>query len=186
MLLSLGCTPDRFLIRHSNEAPIDGFIMQNIDSVDVRIDQSIIISSGGVIAVRKIPLTEQNFDMTIELLEGTGADFYFKTAIDKFKEHPNLMLNLNTSSTELFENNNLITKVDSIKLIQKTKGRLHIRNTGNRFLITYNCDTVKYGTTKVENSEFLIIKPHESSKLKLGNISIEEEDYIDYFLPEKK
>jgi hypothetical protein len=186
MFAVVSCAPDKFILRKMTDYLVEGYILKNVDSVEVKLDNTMELSSGSMVALRTFGITETHFDMTTELLEGEGAEFYFRTAIDKFDVHPALKFKLSSSGCNFYENNNLLGIIDSIKFDPKNNGRLHIRNNGNKYLVTYNCDTLKYGSTSIENSEFLIIKPLPGSKIRIKTFDVFVEDGLEEFNVDKK
>lgn len=166
-----GCHPDRFSLNKSNENKIEGFIMSpNLERVEITADNEFVLYEGGMVSLRTLGLTQLFADFTVTLINGEGLTFYFRTVQNGFPEQPFIKFDYTTNGCSVSENGRLLVTVDSIKARIKETSRINIINDGKLINITVDCDTVFYGSTELNATEFVLIKPYEQSRALLSGI----------------
>ena len=170
--------PDPYLFILNEEiqdvTPIYGKIMSHLSSVEVTGINEIEVYPGGRFALASAMMTHLNADFTVEIMEGEGLRFAFRSASHNYDIHPKVVFDYTTSGCTVKENNTILTTVDSIKADLNKRFRVKIDNNGSFFNITVDCDTVYKGHTSIPMSEYVVVETLESSAARLSGINFEE------------
>lgn len=166
-----GCHPDRFSLNRSDENRIEGFIMSpDFEKVEITADNEFVLYEDAMVSLRTLGLTQLLADFTVVLINGEGLTFYFRTVQNGFPEQPYIKFDYTTKGCSVSENGKLLVTVDSIKAKIKEPARVNIMNDGKLINITVDCDTVFYGRTDLNATEFVIVKSYEQSRALLSGI----------------
>lgn len=163
ILILLSCSPDRFYLNQnlSYEEEIAAIKIGNIDSVEKIAKNSFALYSGGFVDLycQEIPVTQLQADFTVDIKEGEGLNFYFRTIADHFEKQQNINFEYSTNGCKVTEVGKLVVFVDTIKAQQNKQARIKIENYGNLYNIIIDCDTVYYGKTSLPATQHILIKP---------------------------
>lgn len=166
-----GCHPDRFSLNKRDDNRIEGFIMSpDFEKVEITADNELVLYEGAFISLRTLGLTQIFADFTVTLMNGEGLTFYFRTVQNGFPNQPFIKFDYTTQGCSVNENDKLIISVDSIKAKIKVPSKIRIINDGKLVTITVDCDTVYYGKTQLNATEYVLIKPYEQSRALLSGI----------------
>lgn len=131
------------------------------------------ILPGGSVAMCVGSLTQLHADFTVEIFEGDGLNFAFRTGRYQFENHPKIIFEYTTSGCIIKENETILAKVDSIKARLNEKFRVQIDNNGSLYNIVVDCDTVYKGRTDIPASEFVVVQSLYSSSAQLSGIEFD-------------
>lgn len=171
VILITGCYPDRFSLNKRDDNRIEGFIMTpDFDKVEITADNEFTLYEGSMVSLRTVGLTQLAADFTVNLINGEGLSFYFRTVQHDFPRQPFIKFDYTTNGCSVYENERLLVSVDSVKARHKEPSRIIISNDGKLINITVDCDTVFYGRTELNATEFVLIKSNEESRALLSGI----------------
>jgi hypothetical protein len=171
------CKPDMFYLNENkfDKEAITGFKVCPLDSVEVLAGNAFIMYSGSLVDMccNEIPITQFRADFTANIVRGTGLRFSFRTIIDSYETHPNISFDYTLDGCNVYENNKLLVRVDSIKAVLNQPTRILIENYGKLYNIVVDCDTVFYGSTNLPATQHMILKTLENSDIRLSGIDFE-------------
>ena len=156
-------SPDEFVLDKRTNSPIECRILSTIDSVEQINDSEVLISNGGICAMKREDLTQSHFMCNINVSAGSGIRFYFRSDPIKYRQDGGIVYEFNERGSFVFENGGHVQTVDSIRLQRNFPIQLQFKQDGSKYLILADCDTVYQGTTTVAATEFIIIKPISSN-----------------------
>lgn len=163
ILILASCTPDRFYLNQNlpYEEEIAAIKIGNMDSVEKIAKNSFALYSGGFVDLycQEEPVTQLQADFTVDIKDGEGLDFYFRTIADHFENHKHINFQFSTNGCKVTEAGKLIVSVDSIKAQLNKLTRIKIENYGSLYNITVDCDTVYYGKSDLHATQHVLIKP---------------------------
>jgi hypothetical protein len=163
ILILLSCSPDRFYLNQNlpYEEEIAAIKIGYIDSVEKIAKNAFALYSGGFVDLycQEIPVTQLQADFTVDIKDGEGIDFFFRTIADHFDKHSNINFQYSTNGCKVTEAGRLIVMVDSIKAQLNKPARIKIENYGSLYNITVDCDTVYFGKSNLHATQHILIKP---------------------------
>jgi hypothetical protein len=173
LLLITSCITEKFVLNRSASNAIEGKIIGNIDSVNISHENAFSLLGNGQVALKVPELTQFTGDFTVELERGEGLQFIFRTLADKFNQRPRIIFDYKLNGCKVMQNDSLITVVDSINANSTEAKLIKIENYAGSFKITVDCDTVFYGKTNLECTEYIIIKSLNNSKAFISGINFD-------------
>ncbi len=151
--------PDKFVLDKRTNTPIECRILSATDSVSQINDSEILISDGGICAMKRDDLTQSHFLCNINVSSGKGIRFYFRSDPTKYLQDGGIVYEFNERGSFIFENGGHVQSIDSVRLQRNYPILLQLKQDGSKYLILADCDTVYQGTTKITATEYVIIKP---------------------------
>jgi len=165
---------ENYTLNRTDLFPLYGFILSKPYSVETtNYTNEIIIHDKGITALKKNELTIYIFDASVRIKEGTGIRFYLRSAYINYTDEPVIHFDFTNTGTKVYEYNNLIANVDSIKLDYNNPSRIRIKQDAKYYEILIDCDTLYKGTSVKPGTEYIIMQTLNSEALVSG-ISIEE------------
>lgn len=170
----VGTATDEFLINCWYKNQLLGKIYGSTDSVLIY-ETGVFIPNGRMISLCLDGNTTYDADFSIKVPFGNGVRFFFRSARKEFDKHQGLKFEFTHFGCNLFENNKLIVRVDSIKLQPETPYRIFLQNEGNLVHVIIGIDTVWQGITSLPLSECVYLEPIN------GAVEIEDVYFYDLF-----
>ena len=165
---------ETYLLNRTDIYPLEGYIISKPYTVEkTKYTDEVIIHDNGITAIKKNELTIYSFDATVKIKEGTGIRFYLRSTYTNFKNNPVIHFDYTNTGTKVYEYNNLLAVVDSIKLDYSNPSRIRIKQDAKYYEILVDCDTLYKGLSGKPGTEYIIMQTLNSEALVSG-ISIEE------------
>ncbi|GEM_PF-6272854 len=165
--------PDTFMLDEISASPIEAFILSDFHLVEKTYDNEFIIHRGGACSIKKIQLTTNNASFTVTLNSGNGLKIMTRTDNKKYQEEQGIALEWTKSGSTVYENDNIMAKVDSVKAIENFPVKISFINEGGYYLLLADCDTIYKGRTQLPESEFYIFEAMDAD-VKVSGISFEQ------------
>jgi hypothetical protein len=170
-LLYYSCAPpDAFLLNRKEPVQILGLIMSDLESVEQVRDNALYLFPNAMVALKSEDITQLATDFTVELREGNGIRFAFRTISDNFEKQNKIIFDYTLNGCIVKENDILITKVDSIKAVFNEQKLIRVLNEGKTYSITVDCDTVVKARTSLLTTEYFIIQSLGNTEAVLSGI----------------
>ncbi len=169
-----GCHPDMFILNINRDYQIEGLNMSTLNSLEVVRDNGLLLHPGGLISLRSPLVTQVNADFTVELLKGEGLRFSFRTVSNDYPNRPAIKFDYTGKKCTVWENDKVISEVDTVKANYQGPSRIRIQNDGPLMNIMVDCDTVYYGKTDLPCTEYVIIEAMESADAIIYGIDFSE------------
>lgn len=168
-LINMGCgilpKPDQFQLYKTSSAPIDGFIMSDINTVKLTKDNELLFLPNAMVSLKRANITHSLFSVLASLNSGNGLRFYFRTNKNKYSTEPGLVFEFTKNGSVVYDNGVKVAETDTVKVIPGKTAKLIVLSDADYFQITVECDTVYKGRTKLVSSEFVIIESINSNAL---------------------
>lgn len=178
LLLIISCNPTEFFLNIRSELIIAGENLSTIESLEVNGDKQLILHPGAKISLRVPLVSLMTAEFTVDVQEGEGLKFYFRTVVNDFEKRGRIEFDYTTSGSKVLENGRIIGIADSVAAKQNQPKKIIIKNDGPVFYILADCDTVMSGRTKLNCTEFIIIETRPNTRAKLYGINFAETENI--------
>lgn len=164
--------PDEYSLNESTRQSetIAGLNISNIDSVEYKADNSLLLHSGATIALATYLNTNFTGDFTVNVQKGSGLKFSFRTTSNNFKDSQGITFNYTTAGSWLEENGNVIAKFDMVRAIVGEAERIQITNTGKQYIVQVGCNIIYKGTTDTPATEYILASTFSGSRVLLTGI----------------
>lgn len=167
-----GSATDEFSINCWYKNQLLGKIYGSSDSVSV-FETGIFIPNGRIISLCLDGKTTYDADFSIKVPDGDGVRFFFRSARKEFDKFQGFKFEFTPFGCNLFENDKLIVKVDSIKLQHEIPYRIFLQNEGYLVHVVIGIDTVWQGITSLPLSECIYLEPIN------GSVQVEDVYFYD-------
>lgn len=151
--------PDQYRFNRGRSTPgtvFSGLTISEIDSVEQTGNNAILLYSGGVIGLRVNPVTNFTGDFTVNIKEGRGVKFTFRTTTHDIKTIPGITFNYTDSGSWVEENGQTIARFDTVQAIIGQEERVQISNEGKQYTIQVGCNVIYRGKTNLPATEYII------------------------------
>lgn len=170
-ILFYSCAPpDAFILNRKEPVQIYGLIMSGLETVEQVRDNALYLLPDAMVALKAEEKTQLATDFTVELRDGDGIRFAFRTISDNYEKQNKITFDYTINGCLVKENEKIITKVDSIRAVLNDQKLIRILNEGNTYSITVDCDTVIKARTKLLATEYVIIKALNRTEAVLSGI----------------
>jgi len=149
---------------------IFGQKLTSIDSVEDTANNAFIIYDGGQAALSSDLNTDFIADFTVNITQGNGARFRFRTTKHTLSEGRELAFVYSTTGSRVESNGTVIATLDTVRALANTPERVIITNWGRKYTIQVGCNIVYYGTSTLPTTEFVITESLPSSTVYLSGI----------------
>ncbi len=181
-LLATSChwlfAPKEFLLNQESEYLILGENLSTIESLDVTGLNHLTLRPGARIALRTLLVSQLLADFSVNIQEGEGLKFYFRTVVNDFDTHPRMEFDYTTHGCTVKENDKVLRTFNSLIIENKSDKRIKIKNDGALVTITVDCDTIYYGSTALNSTEYIIIEALPNTTARLYGIYFAEAELI--------
>lgn len=175
MLMIQSCiVKDTFTLYPSKTENIEVRKMSVMGTFEEVNDNSVMLSEGGFIALKKYGITDLVSDITVDIKEGEGAMFALRSASNNNELHPAILFTYSKNGFAVQEKGKPLISLDKYKAIEKEPSRIVFINDGKRYDIIVDCDSVYTGFTEIPNTEYLLIRTLPKSKVLITGINMIE------------
>jgi hypothetical protein len=174
--LVISCSPDRFALNENEEIAVYGLIMSDLETAEKpdKYTNALHLKSNARIALAPYHLTQFQARFTVDVIEIKGIKFSIRTIADNFESHPRIQFIYDSFGSYIYENDNKIVSVDSIKASAMEKKLITLSNNGDYYTVTVDCDTVYSGKTKLPATEYVIIETLDGTEVFISGIKFAE------------
>jgi hypothetical protein len=165
--------PDTFKLEEGEAAPIEGFILSDINLVNKICDNEIHIHKNGACSIKRPDLTTNYFEFTVTMYSGDGLRVMTRKDRKKYKNQPGIFFEWTKDGSVVYENGKELARTNLLKAPVKSPVKISFINEGSYFLFIADCDTIVKGRTNLPESEYYILQSM-NSELDLSGISFKQ------------
>ena len=169
-----GCYPDLIRLNEMvGGTRIGAKILTDLNSVEKTSDNGVKMHPGSRLAMKVIGMTQHETDFTVQLLNGSGIKFAFRTVEFNYENNSSLILDLSKQGIKLTdENGKIISENNSVQLMTGKKYRLRCVNKANNIKVFLDCDEIFDEQTDLPASEYVFLETYYDSTVEITGIDI--------------
>lgn len=170
MIIIQSCASEQFTLNYNYRYSISGYIMNNLDGVEIVADNAIELFDGAIVSLRSLSLTQFSADFTMKLKSGKGLRFALRSTTNNYPKHPSITFDFTTEGYSISHNGNLVKQGNALKAQYNTPTKIIFENDGDLLKIKVDCEIVFWGKTKLPATEHIIIECLEDTYARLYGI----------------
>ncbi len=167
--------PDQYRFNRGRSTPgtvFGGLNISEIDSVEQTGNNAILLHSGGAIGLRVNPVTDFIGDFTVNIKEGRGVKFTFRTTTHDITSISGITFNYTGSGSWIEENGQTIARLDTVRAIIGQQERIQISNEGKLYTVQVGCTVIYRGKTNLPATEYIIPSTFSGSTVLLTGMDL--------------
>lgn len=169
-----GCSPDTFLLNINSDKILFGKILSAYGTVDVPSGNSVLLRTGGVAAIRRYTLTQHEAQFSVNLKQGSGIRFSFRTSEHNRENHDAIIFDYTENGCEIYENGRNLLKIDTISAKHNVPALIKIKNDGKYVKVSVDCADIYFSATNITSTEWIILEALEKSEILVYGIEYSE------------
>ncbi|MES2766729.1 MAG: hypothetical protein V4642_12715 [Bacteroidota bacterium] len=170
--LTEGMSPYTFILNKNTDLPIGGYILSNLDSVDVISDNSLKLSGGKVI-LGAYYLTQFAAEFHTKITRGEGVRFILRSNGDSVNHLSALRFEYTVNGCRVLQGDSVLLKTTTLRANLNSLEKIRITNYGDLCRIEVGCDRIFERRISTPSTESVTIEALPDSEIILTNIDLE-------------
>lgn len=156
---------------------MEGQILSHFDYFEKINDNSFVLSHGGIASIRKLKLTNFQFETNLQYAKDLKLNIWLRTISNDFNKEKGIMFEIQNTTLKIFENSREIYS-ESLDFADNkvVDNSIYLRlvSEGKNLILTIDCKPEIMLQTELPLTEYLIFENQSSEKLAISGITLQE------------